>query len=572
MEIPECILDLTYENQKHRFKYPQEVPHIMPLEDPFNRENNKMLLTILLRTGKKYRKIAKGEINFYKKYFMTETLSVQKWVYLNLYETQLEQMGHSTNILKAVTNTGRIYIKAQLLDPLLEGGEGLPKPKSVFDSISVYSATTHASAMTKILKNNLKNLPNLKDKAMANKTEKYRSVTEHSNEFLRSLKNRKNLTPENIFEDIEEENPEQPKKEEFYDGLSDVSISFIDNQEEGKEVEIEKMNYEIDELVSKIKVIFDNKIDEVLPQDPNELKNFVKNFTSQIGNISENYSQNLLTLADINKRIKFQAKDFYERYKDAKKTFKRERRELKYKNKQLENEVNINNDERVKLQNQLDDVKNELNFFRHKLGIKDNTASSDEDFVLLLEILNSLDVSSNQTEILEGLDDGEKEVLNSIIQRYSLGKVNQTNLNNQEVNQQDEEQNYNDEDIIVSKIEHIVNENFKNKKIHNITIEQLDDDNFKFSDKTVALYLDGEILKVKEKGFDTFQDWLVAHFGIGVEKPSPVKKSNVTTNNKSPIQAMIDKKLAEKKVQLAKASASSTSNTARNKTPVSKKD
>jgi hypothetical protein len=563
---------VVYENQKYRFKYPQDVPHIMPIQDPFNRENNKLLLTILLKTGKKYRKIAKGEINIYKKYFMTENLSVQKWVYLNLYENQLEQMGHSTNILKAVTNTGRIFLKAQLMDPLLEGGEGIPKQKNAFDSISVYTATTHASAMTKILKNNLKNISNTKDKASANKTEKYRSITEHSNDFLRSLKNKKNLTAEDIFEDIEEEEKAAlPQKEEFNDGLSDVSISIIDNQEDNREIDIEKMNFEIDELVSKIKVIFDNKIDEILPQDPEELKNFVKNFTSQIGNISENYSQNLLTLADINKRIKFQAKDYYERYKETKKVFKRERRELKQKSKQLESEVQTNNNDRIKLQNRLDEVKNELSFFKHKMGIVDGNSNTDEDFILLLEIINSLEVQNN-AELFDGLDDGEREVMNSILSRYNLGKpdgLNEANLNDgyHEIQEQELE----NEDIIISKIEDIVNENFKNKKIHNIKIEQVNDDTFKFNDKNVTLYLVGETLKVREKGYETFEDWVLAHFGRGVlEKSSPVKKPSVT--NKNPIQAMIDKKLAEKKMQMNKTAQVNSTNTARNKTPNSKKE
>ena len=42
----------------------------------------------------------------------------------------------------------------------------------------------------------------------------------------------------------------------------------------------------------------------------------------QINNIGENYDQNLKTLTDINKRIKFQAKDYYDRYYEIKKQFK----------------------------------------------------------------------------------------------------------------------------------------------------------------------------------------------------------------------------------------------------------
>lgn len=179
-----------------------DLPHVMPIKEPFTREKNTINFTILLRTGKKYKKIAKAQLNFYKKYFLTEKMAVDKWIHLELYQTQLEEMGHNTNILKAVINTGKIFMKAQLIDSGLadELKPGIGKA----DNLTIYSSSTHASAITNILKNSLQSLPNIKDKAQANKTEKFRSITENTNEFLRNLKNRKNIT-EDLFEDIEEE-------------------------------------------------------------------------------------------------------------------------------------------------------------------------------------------------------------------------------------------------------------------------------------------------------------------------------------------------------------------------------
>ena len=54
----------------------------MPLLEPFTREKNTIQIIILLQTGKKYRKIARGKINLYKKYFLTEQLAVDKWIHL----------------------------------------------------------------------------------------------------------------------------------------------------------------------------------------------------------------------------------------------------------------------------------------------------------------------------------------------------------------------------------------------------------------------------------------------------------------------------------------------------------
>ena len=523
----------------------------------------------MIRTGKKYRKVAKGEINFYKKYFLAEKLVVDKWVYLNLFETQLEQMGHNTNILKAVTNTGKIYMKAALLDPLIEdANNALPKAKSIFDHISIYTATTHASAMTQILKTNLKNMANTKDKIQSNKTDRLRSVTEHSNEFLRSLKNRKNVIDEDLYEDIEDEEPKKPKVEEFNDGLSDISISIIDGSEENH-IEIDKMNLDIDNLVAKIKVIFDNKIDDILPKDPAELKSFIKSFSGQIDNITENYSQNLLTLNDINKRIKFQAKDYYERYKELKKTFKKERRDLRNKNKMLEHEHKVNVEDNSRIAVILEDVRGEVDFFKYKTGIKDSNLPKDDDLVLLVEILDSM--KNSDIDITAGLDDTQKASLYEILDKYRGGEQEESYADkNGEIEGEDKFVN---DEIIISKIEDIVNENFGKGKIINIKIDQVSDDTFKFNDKNALLYVEGDVLRIREKGFAHFEEWILTHFGTQVADKNSAnnnvrKNSTVGSNGKTPMQAMLDKKLAEKKAMLG---SSVNSSTGRNKTPNVKK-
>jgi hypothetical protein len=528
-----------------------------------------------MRTGKKYRKIAKAELNFYKKYFLSEKIGVDKWVRLELYQTQLELMGHNTNIIKAVVNTGKIFMRAILTDPLIEEG----KKKGKFDNLSIYTATSHASAMTQMLKNNLKLLPNIKDKAQQIKTEKFRSITEHGNEFLRNLKNKKNIIEE---EDIIEE---EPKKEDpFNDGLSDVSISIIDGAEENH-VEIDKMNLDIDTLVGRIKSVFDNQFENLLPSNIKELKIFITTITTQITTICESYSLNLTTIADINKRIKFQAKDYYVRYKELKKNFKKERKELKNKNKMLEFESKHNLDENIKIGLELGDVKNELAFFKNKIGIKDIPQHKDEDILMMVDILNSV---KSEIDIYAELADTQKASLNEILEKY---KENESENEKNKVNNQiilSEGNGINDDEII-NKIEEIVNDNFSKGKIQNIKIDQVNDDTYKFNGKNAVLFLENDTLKgkynlfnyiiklVREKGLINFEDWILTNFGIGDIKTQSGNKNskkgssavngsngsnsyNTVNGSKmaTNIQNMIDKKLGIEKKTVTTVTTTTT--------------
>jgi hypothetical protein len=156
----------------------------------------------MIRIGKKYKKIGRGEINFYKKYFLTEKTGIEKWIHFNLFETQIENMVNDTNIVKAVANQGKIFMKARFLGALLNEQQKSSQAFSKLyqtDSHSVYSTN---SIMSQILKNNLKSVPIRKERVTANKTETFRSIIEHNNEFLKNLKNRK-ISLEDLYEDVE---------------------------------------------------------------------------------------------------------------------------------------------------------------------------------------------------------------------------------------------------------------------------------------------------------------------------------------------------------------------------------
>jgi chromosome segregation ATPase len=133
----------------------------------------------------------------------------------------------------------------------------------------------------------------------------------------------------------------------------------------------------MDEMVIQIKEIYEKKPEQMylfellrIPQEVNECKTFIKDSVDLIGKVSLNYNNNLSTLAEINKRLKHQAKNYFERYKELKHQFKKDREEYRVKIKMLENDVSGITKENSKLQEQLDDMRLELKFFRSKANVK----------------------------------------------------------------------------------------------------------------------------------------------------------------------------------------------------------
>ena len=174
----------------------------MSLNDPTNKDN-KLVLTILLRMGNKYRKIAKSTIHLYKKYFVGSNPSLAKWVHLELLSNSLEQMGHETTIiLQAMNNMGKIYMNLDMYKQ--EEDETRARLKEAQNHLG---QAGHDQLLKNIyndkLKKDLQLLPVTKDKAYHNKNEKFRSIVDTNNDFLRSLKAGKHtMSDDELFEDI----------------------------------------------------------------------------------------------------------------------------------------------------------------------------------------------------------------------------------------------------------------------------------------------------------------------------------------------------------------------------------
>ena len=271
---------------------------------------------------------------------------------------------------------------------------------------------------------------------------------------------------------VQDEDSNVPKESEFDDDLSNVSLSEVDEGEEEHINETDGVNSQIDEMITRLRKYFDENSDTVLPSDPEQLRLLLENLTSQVKNISETYSQNLQSMTSINKRLKFQAKDYYDRYKELKKTFDKERREFQMKKKVIQCEEKLNQDESDKIGKEIAEVKNELEFFQKKLGM--NQDSKDDETEIMIDILKSL--KEKKIDIYERLSKDQAEFINEILNE----KKEDADASNDSI----------EGEKFAKAIEDIANRIYNQNLIPNIKIEQIETNVYSFNDKEVSLMFD----------------------------------------------------------------------------------
>ena len=271
---------------------------------------------------------------------------------------------------------------------------------------------------------------------------------------------------------VQDEDSKVPKESEFDDDLSNVSLSEVDEGEEEHINETDGVNSQIDEMITRLRKYFDENSDTVLPSDPEQLRLLLENLTSQVKNISETYSQNLQSMTSINKRLKFQAKDYYDRYKELKKTFDKERREFQMKKKVIQCEEKLNQDESDKIGKEIAEVKNELEFFQKKLGM--NQDSKDDETEIMIDILKSL--KEKKIDIYERLSKDQAEFINEILNE----KKEDADASNDSI----------EGEKFAKAIEDIANRIYNQNLIPNIKIEQIETNVYSFNDKEVSLMFD----------------------------------------------------------------------------------
>jgi hypothetical protein len=123
-----------------------------------------------------------------------------------------------------------------------------------------------------------------------------------------------------------------------------------------------------------------------------------------------NYSSNIQAITEANKKIRSEAKDYYEKYKELKRDFKIRRRDLKMKNADFEEKMKENEEENKEVGRNLDDLKLELNFFKQLIGI-----DKDNDVILMANILDSL---KSSVDIYEGLSQEHVDIVNEALNNY----------------------------------------------------------------------------------------------------------------------------------------------------------
>ena len=517
-QVVECLIDLYYEDKKYRLKFPSNDTVIVTLNAPLKKDKNTIALSILVPKGKKYRKLAKGEINIYKKYlFLSQNLSFEKYIYLFTYKNQLNLSMKESN--SDNNYPGEILINGKFIDP------EQPNDKIMTDNIKTSNIDENyinSEESSKMLKNVIANIPK-KEK------EKYLSDIKKSLSVNNNPTNADNLklninTLSKKIEDEDEirliQNITANPRTEIDEDLSDVSISVIseDSDNDNNSNSIDAVNYQVDEMITKLRKYFDENSDSVLPNEPEKLRDLLENLTNQVKSISDTYSQNLQSMSSINKRLKFQAKDYYDRYKELKKNYEKEKKEFLMKNKVLECEDKLNKEENNKISKEINDVKNEIDFFNNKLGLTSD--KKDEETEIMLDILKSL--KEKNVNIYEGLSKDQIEFLEEIMNDNKKDENNDFNNDNNDIsNDSIEGEKY------AKAIEDIANRIYSKHLIPDIKIEQIESNIYSFNDKEVTLKFD-ENDNVKLLNGTDLETWIVDTFKI---QQTP-KAINVVNKNK----------------------------------------
>lgn len=135
---------------------------------------------------------------------------------------------------------------------------------------------------------------------------------------------------------------------------------------------------------------------------------------SFIDQTSLDYTNNLKNLDEMNKELKSQAKEYYEKYKGLKETFNKDRLELKDKKEKLEQEIKKNQEQSAKLKTNHKNDAIEYEYVKEKVGIEDDEEEGntyvnlDEDIQIMTKIISSLGVDINA---INNLTNEEKEIV-----------------------------------------------------------------------------------------------------------------------------------------------------------------
>ena len=417
--------------------------------------------------GKKYKKIARGEIHIFKKYFQGDKLKIEKKVYLTPYQSFINSVNIDSP--KVELNSGKILLTINLLEP--------------FEHLKKENIKEHNK------KNQKKNL------------NQDNNANENYDDLIINL--------------------------QFDDNLSDLSISIIDESDEERKG-LELNQFVNDDYIQKLKELMASDYEKILPKDIEKLKQMNEMLYSKFSELSNSYNETLFALNSTNEEIRQKAKKYYDDYKKIKKDVYKGRVELKKKNKELKKEIDINNEDNKALLNEVENLKNETQVLKNKLNIQSeedikNNTNENNDINSLIEILKKLNNLGYDVVSSSGLNDEEKIKLKNILNLSDSNNENTNNNGNNNLNQN--ENNDENEDMkddielgnqIVSLIERDVNDLYGRQIIENVKIDQINAITYSFENdrqsKNVTLKIQNGNL-ICSNGV-SFNSWLVSNFGI----------------------------------------------------------
>ena len=360
----------------------------------------------MIEMGKKYKKIAKGDLKLLTKYFLEGKNNYENWITIKPFTRQLENLGVQSDLLKNDQANGKIYATIELKEPIEEFKK----------KVGLYQVDKDQS------------------------------------------------TSENI-----------PKKIEFLDNLSDVSISILDTKEEDREgLELEQfIEYE---YIEGLKLLLQNDYKNILPNDFVKLRQLNEILYGKYIDLSNAYNETLYSLTSLNEEMRQQAKKYYDEYKLLKKDVYNGRIELKKQNEELQLEIKENNQENLNIKEDIDKYISEKKQFKSLLGINEEEKEKEENNMnendILINLLKNLsekgydiykdaNLTEEEMKLIEGTFDIKNKINNengNVNSNKKEENKNNLNLKEDKINFDNIEENKENIDI---NMEENKNENLK---------------------------------------------------------------------------------------------------------------
>ena len=333
------------------------------------------------------------------------------------------------------------------------------------------------------------------------------------------------------------------KKINFNDDLSTLTITKIDKNknDELKNIDIEKY-ISVNEII-KLKDLFDNDYQNILPHDFTNLKKLNINLYNHYQQLDKNYKNILENINKENNDIKIKAKNTWEKYKESKRILYKSRIEYKLKRQKLKKEINSNKEEKTGLIKSANIINNNTkNVFNQILGQKEenqknnNINEKDNDIQKISAILNKLNALGYTIE--DEMNEEEKKILNNILNRNTINKdkdvkeekkeeikkeIKEEKKENNTENKKEEKKDVDmheaeqDERLgqkIVTLIERDVNDLYSRQLIEKMKIDQINSITYSFStnkkEKTITFSIRNNNL-ICSNG-QSFSVWLISNF------------------------------------------------------------